>query len=209
MADVTYMPLVYMQQGGDVQVVASGGEVTIESGGLITAESGGGFKIESGGSLDLESGGGIDIQSGADITVEAGGDITVDLGGAIIYPSNGATSSGFNGSSTLSTQAAADGVTFITSSGVDYKITIADPYLGAQKTIYNTAGTTGMVLYISVGDAGIITTGGDSTAHMMVVEGTTVSALAGWCHLTGLSTSRWLRTAYSPTSQWVIVSTSS
>ena len=38
MADATYSPLVYMQQGGDVQVVASGGEINVESGGKITAD---------------------------------------------------------------------------------------------------------------------------------------------------------------------------
>ena len=212
MADVTYMPLVYMQQGGDVQVVASGGEVTIESGGLITAESGGGFKIESGGSLDLESGGGVDIQSGADITVEAGGDVTVDLGGAAAFPVNGATSSGWNGSSTLSTQSDAGGVTFLNSSAVASKITLAAPYPGARKTIYNTAGSAGLNQYVSVGDGiGIVTTSGGSTAHMMVnvSDATTADGLAGWCHLTGLRATRWIRTSYSPTSQWVIVSTSS
>ena len=37
MVDATYSPLVYMQQGGDVQVVKSGGEINIETGGKITA----------------------------------------------------------------------------------------------------------------------------------------------------------------------------
>lgn len=36
MADATYTPLVYMKQGGAVQVVASGGEIKVESGGTIT-----------------------------------------------------------------------------------------------------------------------------------------------------------------------------
>jgi len=218
MADETYNALVYHQQGSTNFVVASSGMITIESGGFVDIESGGQIdiasggeiSIESGGTIDVESGGTIDIESGGGISVESGGDVTVDLGGAIVYPVNGATSSGFNGSSSLSTQSAADGVTWITSSGGDYKITLAPPYLGAQKTIYNTAGTTGMVQYVSVGSGvGIVTTGGDSTAHMMVNEGTTVGAQAGWCHLTGLSTSRWIRTSYSPSSQWVIVSTSS
>ena len=37
MADATYSPLVYMQQGGDIQVIASGGEIKVEAGGTITA----------------------------------------------------------------------------------------------------------------------------------------------------------------------------
>ena len=41
MADATYQPKVYRKQGGDEQVVASGGTVTVESGGTIAVESGG------------------------------------------------------------------------------------------------------------------------------------------------------------------------
>jgi hypothetical protein len=37
MADATYQPLVYRRQGGNVLVVASGGEINVESGGTITA----------------------------------------------------------------------------------------------------------------------------------------------------------------------------
>jgi hypothetical protein len=37
MADETYTPLVYMKQGADELVVASGGEINVESGGKITA----------------------------------------------------------------------------------------------------------------------------------------------------------------------------
>lgn len=40
MADATYSPLVYMQQGGDIQVVASGGKVKVETGGQIVPNSG-------------------------------------------------------------------------------------------------------------------------------------------------------------------------
>lgn len=191
MADETYQPLVYMMQGGDEQVVASGGAITVESGGAIN--------IESGGGMDIESGGGIDIESGADITVESGG--------KIIYPASGATSSSI-GSTTLS-ELTNNGVSFINSSGDVRKFHIAAPSLGVSKWLFNTVGSTGMHYYISCSDAGIITTGADSTAHLMVLEGTTQSALAGWCHLIGLSTSRWLRAGFSPTSQWVIVSTSS
>ena len=35
MADPTYGPKVYMKQGGDEMVVASGGKITVESGGQI------------------------------------------------------------------------------------------------------------------------------------------------------------------------------
>ena len=45
MADLTYGPKVYRQQGGDRQVVASGGSCDVESGGEIDIESGGAFKI--------------------------------------------------------------------------------------------------------------------------------------------------------------------
>lgn len=33
MADATYQPKVYMKQGGDEQIIASGGAITVESGG--------------------------------------------------------------------------------------------------------------------------------------------------------------------------------
>ena len=213
MADDTYQPLVYHEQGSTRFVVASSGILAIEDGGFLDVESGGDIDVASGGEISIESGGTIDVESGGGIDIESGGDITVEAGGAVVFPVAGATSSGFNGSSTLTTQWTADGVSFIASSGSDVKITLAPPYLGAHKTIFNTAGATAMVQYIAVGvstgGVGIVTTGGDATAHMMVNEGTTSSALAGWCTLVGLSTSRWLRTAHSPTSQWVIVSTSS
>lgn len=37
MVDSTYQPKVYRRQGGDVQVVASGGEINVEAGGKVTA----------------------------------------------------------------------------------------------------------------------------------------------------------------------------
>lgn len=37
MADATYLPKVYMKQGGDEQVVASGGTINVETGGAIKA----------------------------------------------------------------------------------------------------------------------------------------------------------------------------
>lgn len=38
MADGTYSPKVYKQQGGDILVVKSGGEIKIEGGGKISAD---------------------------------------------------------------------------------------------------------------------------------------------------------------------------
>jgi len=220
MADDTYGPLVYHQQGSTNFVVASSGMITIEDGGFLDIEdggqidiaSGGEISVESGATIDVESGGTVDIESGGGIDIESGGEIAIDLGGAVAFPVNGATSSGFNGSSSLSTQSDAGGLTFLNSSAVASKITLAAPYPGARKTIYNTAGSAGLNQYVSVGSGiGIVTTSGGSTAHMMVnvSDATTADGLAGWCHLVGLSATRWIRTAYSPTSQWVIVSTSS
>lgn len=45
MADATYQPKVYRQQGGARFVVASSGSLDVESGGEIDIESGGAFKI--------------------------------------------------------------------------------------------------------------------------------------------------------------------
>ena len=45
MPDATYQPKVYREQGGDRQVVASGGALDIESGGEIDIESGGSLKL--------------------------------------------------------------------------------------------------------------------------------------------------------------------
>lgn len=45
MADGTYQPKVYREQGGDRQVVASGGSADVESGGEIDIESGGLLKL--------------------------------------------------------------------------------------------------------------------------------------------------------------------
>jgi len=41
MADATYQPAVYRKQGGNEQVIASGGTLTVESGGAFTVDSGG------------------------------------------------------------------------------------------------------------------------------------------------------------------------
>jgi len=187
MADATY-PLVYRAQGAT--------EFVVQSSGIFSMD----------GSMDI--GGDVDVESGGSIAVESGGTISVESGGAIVWPVTGATSSA-SGSTTLTTLVN-NGVSFITSSGDTRKIEIGTPVAGCDKWIYNTAGTTGMVLYISTTtDAGIISTGATSTAHLMIVEGTTSGALAGWCHLVGKSTSRWILMDHSPTSQWVIASTSS
>ena len=187
MADDTYGPLVYMKQGGDEMVVASSGLVT----------------VESGGSIDIESGGGVDVQSGGDITVESGG--------SIVWPVAGATSSA-SGSTTLSTFPNS-GVNFITSSGDVRKFTIEAPTAGCHKWLYFTAGSTAMVHYIAVGSGadgvGILSTAATATAHMMVREGTTSSALAGFVHLVGKSATRWIKMEQSPATSFVIVSTSS
>ena len=45
MSDTTYQAKVYHKQGGDEEVVASGGQITVESGGAIDVESGGYLKI--------------------------------------------------------------------------------------------------------------------------------------------------------------------
>lgn len=45
MADASYQPKVYREQGGDRMVVKSGGSVDVESGGEIDVESGGALKI--------------------------------------------------------------------------------------------------------------------------------------------------------------------
>ena len=45
MADASYGPKFYRQQGGDRAVVASGGSLDVESGGEIDVESGGSLKI--------------------------------------------------------------------------------------------------------------------------------------------------------------------
>jgi hypothetical protein len=53
-ADPTYNAKVYAKQGGDVEVVASGGQITVESGGIISIESGGTINDPAGVSLQQE-----------------------------------------------------------------------------------------------------------------------------------------------------------
>ena len=161
------------------------------------------FVVQSSGILSMD--GSMDISG--DVDLESGGSFTVASGASIQWPVSGATSSSI-GSTTL-TEFANNGVSFITSSGDTRKFTIADPVPGCDKWLYFTAGSTGMVHYISVGSAGIISTGASSTAHLMIREATTSHGLAGWCHLVGFSTSRWILMDHSPTSSFIIASTSS
>jgi len=59
MADNTYQPGVYRQQGGTRFVVASSGELDVESGGEINVEAGG--RLEVGGQPFITSGGSVDL----------------------------------------------------------------------------------------------------------------------------------------------------
>lgn len=52
-ADTTYTTKVYHKQGGDEEVVANGGQITVESGGEIEIESGGTIEVESGATLNV------------------------------------------------------------------------------------------------------------------------------------------------------------
>ena len=74
---------VYLKQGGNEQVIASGGIVTVESGGTMDLESGAALTVESGGAIDVESGGSVTLESGGTLTVESGGSIAVESGGTI------------------------------------------------------------------------------------------------------------------------------
>jgi len=56
MADATYQTKVYLKQGGEEHVIASGGTQTVESGGKVEIESGGEIEGQSGGKMDLQDG---------------------------------------------------------------------------------------------------------------------------------------------------------
>jgi len=56
MADATYQTKVYLKQGGEEQVIASGGTQAVESGGKVEIESGGELEGQSGGIMDLQDG---------------------------------------------------------------------------------------------------------------------------------------------------------
>jgi len=209
MADVTY-PLCYQKQGSTEWVIQSSGLFTVEDGGEATIQSGGLLQVESGGEAEIESGGTLSIDGNADLAgnfeIEDGGYIAVSTGGDITWPVTGATSSA-SGSTTLTTLTN-NGVSFITSSGDVRKLTLDLPVAGCVKDLFFTAGSTGAEIYISAGVAGFLTMGGDSTAHLLVWEGTTNGAAATNVRLVGKSTTRWIITGGNATS-YVIASTSS
>lgn len=187
MADATY-PLIYRSQGAT--------EFVVQSSGILSMD----------GSMDIS--GDVDLEDGGSINVNSGGYIDVASGGYMKWPVTGATSSE-SGSSTL-TEFKRNGVSFITSSGDTRKFDLELPVEGCEKWLFFTAGSTGMVQYISATtDAGFLTTGAGSTAHLLIREGTTSGALAGWLHLVGYSTSRWIVAGHRPTSSFVLASTSS
>lgn len=191
-SDATYQPLVYMKQNSTELVVASSGLLTVE----------GEISIDSGGALDVASGGGIDIESGGDITVESGG--------KIIFPVSGATSSA-SGSTTLTTLAA-DGLSFITSSGDVRLIYLRAPYPGASKYIVISDGTTGAVIYLDAKTAGAYfseSTAANSTRGLLVWDGTTNDAPCARVHLVGYSTTKWFVMEKSPATGFTYADTSS
>jgi len=64
MADETYEPKVYREQGGDRQVVADGGSLDVEPGGEIDIESGGALKL-AGTQIDASA---AEINNAADVS---------------------------------------------------------------------------------------------------------------------------------------------
>lgn len=66
MADATYQPKVYREQGGDELVVTSSGVLTLE--GTLTVASGGSVAVASGGSIAAASGASVTFAAGAYIT---------------------------------------------------------------------------------------------------------------------------------------------
>lgn len=86
MADATYGPKVYRQQGGDRQVVASGGSLDVESGGEIDIESGGSLKLA--GTAISATAAEINLLDGAGAAVASGTQAAVISDIAITYSSN-------------------------------------------------------------------------------------------------------------------------
>lgn len=69
MVDTTVGPKVYREQGGDRQVVKSGGEIKVESGGIVNLESGAIVKGSGGNAIDWDRFAlGVDI---ADLSADA------------------------------------------------------------------------------------------------------------------------------------------
>lgn len=194
MADATYQPLVYRKQGSTEFVVASSGLITVESGGEIT--------IESGGTIDVESGGGIDVESGAAITLESGG--------KFVLPVTGVTSSA-SGSTTLTTLPV-NGLSCITSSADVRLLYLPSPYLGADKYIRFSAGSTQTVIYLDAKTNSAYfmdATGTNTTRGLLVWEGTTNGAAASMIHLMGYSTTKWMVLEMESATSFVFADTSS
>ena len=80
MADTTYQPNVYMKQGGDTLVVASGGSIDVESGGDMDVQSAGTITVASGGLINM-----LGILAAGTATTKAS---------TIADPSGGSTSTG-------------------------------------------------------------------------------------------------------------------
>lgn len=70
MSDSTYQPKVYRKDGGDTQIVASGGNVTVESGGTVTVESGAVVTIAAVGGLKIGTDN-VGVSTIADVTANA------------------------------------------------------------------------------------------------------------------------------------------
>lgn len=81
--DASYGPKTYRQQGGDVFVVGSGGEIKVADGGDVELESGGEINVQSGGEVNILSGGDVEVESGGDINVQSGGNIKLLSGGIL------------------------------------------------------------------------------------------------------------------------------
>lgn len=64
---------IYTEQGGDKQIVESGGEVEIQSGGTLDLQSG--CTVDASGTVTVSSTGSIVVESGGQINVESGGNI--------------------------------------------------------------------------------------------------------------------------------------
>ena len=186
MADNTY-PLCYQKQGSTEWIIQSSGLLTVESGGKLSMD----------GSMDVS--GDIDMEVGASMAMSTDANIT--------WPVTGATSSA-SGSETLTTLTN-NGLSFITTSGDVRKLTLDTPVAGCVKRLFFTDGSTGSEIYISAGTAGLITTGGDSTAHLLIHEGTTNYANSASVTLWGKSTDRWVVDFGGHATDFIIASTSS
>lgn len=79
MADSTYVnQSVYHKQGGDEEVIADGGTLTVESGGKQILESGAELEVQSGSFFDLQGGAGLYL-------VSSGNTITASQARALLW----------------------------------------------------------------------------------------------------------------------------